>query len=476
MMPAWLNALAAIVIGALAGGGLAHPQDGPHADIRIGIDETGVHIGMMINLAFVDEMVDFPRESPDAVASIEEDVLRDLLTRYFIEENTIGIDGMEVLPVFKSFEIVRADTANLYLFPRAGMRGLILARVELEYPAKSMPRMVRFVWSTYPPNVLVDVPEGEARQPMAIEAQLTAEGTVDLLRFTQAEPEVIWHGTGLTREQRFLEVPDMLAPPETAKLPVLSLGLAVAGLVVMLAGVGRIGSVPRASQSRADRTATVGGASMDDASESGRVPATAPRGPRTGRRFPAFPLLACGAVLLAVAPVLRHVGRYELSVQGPQLPTEAQARAIFEPLHSNIYRAFDYEERSDIYDALARSVSGDLLESLYDQIYTSLIMYDQGGAVSRVSAIRLMNVEIKRIELVGADKHPGFSLEARWQVDGVVYHEGHSHRRTNEYLAEYSVARLEPGWRITGNRVVSQERLDPETGERPRPVIPDGEI
>lgn len=471
MTARWLNVLAAIVIGVLAGWAGAHPQDGPHADIRIAIDETGVHFSMMINLAFVDEMVDFPRESLDAVASVEEDALGELLKRYF-EKCPVGIDGVDVLPVFKRFEIVRADPANLYLFPRVGMRGLILARVELEYPAKSMPRMVRLTWSTYPANVLVDTPDGEPRPPMTIEAQLSAEGTVDLLRFTQSEPEVIWHGTGLTREQRFLEVPDVPGPSDPARLPILSLGMATGGLVVMLAGIGRIGGHPRRSRLPRSESGAPLEAPVADSVSTDDLPAQ----PSDRMRIPAGVVLAVGALLLAVAPALRNVGTLELSVQGPPLPTEAQARAIFEPLHANIYRAFDYEERSDIYDALARSVSGELLESLYNQIYTSLVMYDQGGAVSRVSAVRLMDVDIRMIGDVGPDKRPGFSLEARWQVDGVVYHEGHSHRRTNEYLAEYAVARLDTGWRITGNRIISQERLDPDTGERPKPIIPDGEI
>lgn len=443
----------AAVAGSLAADASGHPQDGPHADIRIKIDETGVHSGMMINLAFIDEMVSFPRESPDAVAQVEEGILRALLTRSFVEENVVEIDGMPVAPVVLSFEMIRPDVGQLYLFPRSGMRGLLRARLELEYPAKSMPRMVRFVWETYPPNVLLDLADGEERPPMAVEAQLDADGAFDILHFTKDAPEVMWHGSGLTREQRFLDVPDVDVSAESAKLPVLALATAVGGLVTMLAGVGRMGQ-----RGTRERSGSEG-------------PTRAPsRGNWTAG------LLATGAVLLAVAPMLRQVGTIELKAQAQSLPTDAQAKAIFEPLHANIYRAFDYDERSSIYDALARSVSGELLESLYDQIYTSLVMYEEGGAVSKVSALRLLRDEVKSIDRTGNDGRPVLTIEAKWQVDGVVYHEGHSHRRTNEYVAEYQVARLDEGWRITGNRVLSQERLDPQTGERPRPAIPDGEI
>lgn len=446
-------ALFALVAAHVAGDACAHPQDGPHADIRMKIDETGVHAGMMINLAFIDEMVDFPRESPDAVAQVEEGMLRELLTRYFVEQNVVEIDGMPVAPVVQSFEMIRPDVSQLYLFPRSGMRGLLRARLELDYPAKSMPRTVRFVWTTYPPNVLLDLAEGEERPPMAVEAQLEAEGTFDILHFTREAPEVMWHGSGLTREERFLDVPDVVSPVESARLPALSLATAVSGLIVMLVGVGRMGRREKVNQPEGEGVAR----------PQGRVGWTGI-------------LLASGAVLLAVAPMLRQVGTVELKARGQGLPTEAQAKAIFEPLHANIYRAFDYEQRGEIYDALARSVSGELLESLYDQIYTSLVMYEEGGAVSKVSSLRLMRDDVKSIAREGKDERPVITIEAQWQVDGVVYHEGHSHRRTNEYVAEYQLARLEEGWRITANRVLSQERLDPQTGERPRPTIPDGEI
>lgn len=417
-----------------------HPQDGPHADIRISIDEGGVHIGMMINLAFIDETVAFARESPTAVAEIEEDLLRQLLTEFFGGRNKVEIDGVAVGPIVRDFEMIRPGLENLPLFPLSGMRGLLRARVDVEYPSKAMPRRVRFVWDSYPLDVLSELPEGAARPPMAVEAQLIAEGTVDILRFTKEEPEITWHGTGLTREERFLEVPEAESAAKAACFPALSLGMAVGGLVLAMCGIQRTG-----------------------------------RREGERRRVPGAVLLLSGALLLATAPVLRRVGTVEMGM-GVRLPTAVEARAIFEPLHANIYRAFDYEERGAIYDALARSVDGPLLESLYDQIYTSLVMYEEGGAVSRVSAVRMMRAEIGSIGVAGDPPRAMFTLEAQWQVDGVVYHYGHSHRRTNEYVAEYAVGLTEEGWRIKGNRVLSQERLDPQTGEKPRPIMPDGEI
>ncbi len=413
-------------------GEVVHPQDGPHADIRAEIDESGVQFGMMINLAFVDEIVEINRESPDALDMIEEPMLKDALEAFFRNQFLVEIDGVEVEPVFDAFEMIRPGLENLPLFPNSGMRGLLRAKLEITYPGKSLPRNVRFVWSVFPPDVLA-LPDSEGNfPPMTIQAQLSAEGRVSILSFTPTEPEQIWHGTGKTREERFEPVPDgaFASTTGTVRLPMFAFSLAITGLALLASGIAK-----------------------------------------SGKRFG---WIAGGVFLFAVAPAFRTVGVVELAPIGGGQLTEAEARAIFEPLHANIYRAFDYEQRGEIYDALARSVSGDLLETLYDEIYRSLIMYDEGGAVSRVSAVRLMEVEVLSTGMIGEDDVPAFTVRAKWQVDGVVYHYGHSHERSNEYTAEYTVAQLTDGWRITGNRMLSQVRLDPET--KAPPQFLDGEI
>ena len=63
---------------------------------------------------------------------------------------------------------------------------------------------------------------------------------------------------------------------------------------------------------------------------------------------------------------------------GPPLPDEAAARAVFEPLHANVYAAFEHTSESAIYDAPALCVEGDLLEELYEQVYRSMMLL--GGA------------------------------------------------------------------------------------------------
>jgi len=173
-------------------------------------------------------------------------------------------------------------------------------------------------------------------------------------------------------------------------------------------------------------------------------------GPRRLRRAATGPLLLLSVVFLGV----QFAGR------GVDLPSDAEAVSVFEPLHENIYRAFDYTDESDVYDALAESVDGPLLERLYDEVYRSLVLQEAGGAVSRVASVRHLDLAVEEIGVVGERALPGFVVDATWQVDGAVYHWGHAHTRTNEYRARYTVHAAEQGWRIAASEVLAQRRVD----------------
>lgn len=148
-----------------------------------------------------------------------------------------------------------------------------------------------------------------------------------------------------------------------------------------------------------------------------------------------------------------------LFLDGSASALEAEeANEVFTPLHTNLYRAFDYTRREDVYDALARSVHGDLLDELYDQVYASLIQAEEGGAVSEVMEVR--HLGDSRFEEAEFDAGPGFRMDSRWQVDGAVFHFGHSHWRTNEYEARFGVAHTPEGWRLVEHEMQSAIRVD----------------
>ena len=112
-----------------------------------------------------------------------------------------------------------------------------------------------------------------------------------------------------------------------------------------------------------------------------------------------------------------------------------------------MFRAFDYHSESEIYDALARSVEGKLLEKLYLEINDSLRVQEQGGAISNIDQVKLVGGEL--IPSGGESSQAGFNYRSNWELLGTVEHWGHIHERNNRYDAEFRVELVGNDWKIT---------------------------
>ena len=414
-----LGAWIALAAGGRDAAGL-HPMDGPDVDCRIRIDEESVRFQITMNLAFVDAVIEPWRELVDVVHATELDALRDELLDHFQATNAVAIDGVEVTPLLygdEPFRFSPADPSLVPLFPRFGARSLAKVRLELEYPAKSRPSEVTMRWGSFPDNATLVDPDGNA-PPIEINAQLRAGGIDELVAFTKDEPVATWSGTIVSPEERFQEVPEVLAAP-TWVVPVPS-------LVVVLLALAWIAK------------------------------AVFGEGPRRAAR------LRIAFVGLVVAVLLEPLGHARVPdplATDRGLPDEIAAATVFRPLHANIYRAFDYDEEGDVYDALARSVEGPLLAELYGEIYASLVQEEAGGAVSRVRTVDVSEAEVSEVRR-DQEGRPTFDVEATWQIEGVVFHWGHAHVRRNEYTAAYVVRSGDEGWRIAACEVLAERRLE----------------
>jgi hypothetical protein len=404
-----------------------HPVDGPDVDVRVQIQDRAVRFQIIMNLAYVDEIVDTPREDDYSIKPSEHEGIRETLFEFLRESNSISIDGVKVTPIDKGFVVDEGDMDMLPLFPREMEKALVRVQMSMEYPCKSPPSRVSITWGKFPDNPVLETPGNKPK--IEIQAHLIAKGIDAIVPLTIDEPEYTWHDTGESVEDRFLAVPE---PPK--KNP-FQLSLVTGGLVLLVFLV----------------TVVVLGTGL-----------TAARRPRLAKRAAQVSILL--VVTLPIAFVSRNV--WVVDIPNPfdstaSLPTNEQAATIFTPLHSNIYRAFDYVEESEIYDALARSVKGNLLDDLYNQVYRSLIMHEEGGAVSRVKAVRPVSTVVESVGMLPTHgDRPGFQVLAKWQVDGVVRHWNHAHYRTNEYEARYTVVQEDVGWRIADHQVLGQKRID----------------
>jgi hypothetical protein len=130
----------------------------------------------------------------------------------------------------------------------------------------------------------------------------------------------------------------------------------------------------------------------------------------------------------------------------------ATSQRILNALLYNVYRSFDFRQEEAVYDMLARSVSGDLLETIYLETRNALVLESQGGARAKVN-------EVEVLETDTGPSGPGFRTRGTWIVAGSVGHWGHIHQRRNQYQADFTVSPVDGNWKITEMELLSEERL-----------------
>ncbi|QDV08539.1 hypothetical protein Poly30_40870 [Planctomycetes bacterium Poly30] len=406
----WIGAALAPLAAGERSAKAVDPKDGPDVDLRIAVEDDEIRFQVITNLAFLDATTAASREDPATLAAAEAPDAMTALFDLFRSENEVTIDGTVVQPIApdpgRDFEFDPGDPSLFPHFVRYGATAVAKTRLTLRYPCKSPPRRVSVTWGIWPANEQIAV-EGRETPSIEILARFAAGGVDRVITLKESEPQYTWHREADAGRNRMAAVPP-ITENEKPRLPWGAGAGAVLSLLCVL------------------------------------------KGPRALRRTLFGPLAVVFTALVAL----------QLSARDVDLPTEAEALAIFEPLHENIYRAFDYTDESAVYDALAQSVDGQLLSALYDDVYRSLVLQEEGGAVAKVTAVRHDRMTVGDIGLVGRQKRVGFRLECQWQVDGAVYHWGHAHTRTNEYIARYTVHAGDDGWRIAASQPIEQRRVD----------------
>lgn len=142
--------------------------------------------------------------------------------------------------------------------------------------------------------------------------------------------------------------------------------------------------------------------------------------------------------------------------------TADEAAALFAPLHRNIYESLDQASDEEVYDRLAASVAGEMLEDVYREIRLSLQMRDQGGAVSRVHEVSLRDSDLRE-----QDEPSGlFRYRCSWEVAGSVEHWGHRHVRRQWHQADFSVRPLDGHWKIVDWQLLDEQLVDSQVSLR----------
>ncbi|MHC4758176.1 MAG: hypothetical protein ACYTE8_05940 [Planctomycetota bacterium] len=136
------------------------------------------------------------------------------------------------------------------------------------------------------------------------------------------------------------------------------------------------------------------------------------------------------------------------------IPSNEENRRILHGLLLNTYRSSLYEDEEVVYDQLAKSVTGDLLSTVYLQNRDALNIDEAEGAKSIIDRVDVRSVESTQPMEGGA-----FSVLAGWDVYGSVRHWEHTHYRCNSYKAKLTIVPDDDYWKISNIEIIDEERV-----------------
>jgi hypothetical protein len=370
------------------------PHPGPSIWADVRIEDDRVVLELQAELEPIEQC--FGIEGPWLGPAAPE--LQARLERELLEAFRTGfpvtIDGTQVQPELEQLSLPVDDPDT---------DGWLVVKAHLVYPASAPPRRVTITWDRFGGTEFM----GERYVPMLVKRGRE----VDMMACLEREPSFTWHARGPRAHPRAI-VPEE-PPPDRSPWAIGALSCAAASALGCFAL----------------------------------------------RRRPLA--LRAGILVVGLGGALAlgtHAGKDAWRFGSAAMPGPDQAERLFEALHAGIYAAFEADDEDTIYELLARSVDVSLLDELYADIYESLVLREEGGAVCRIDGMEVFERDVRLPKEREGD--PRFEVDWGWTVDGLVAHWGHIHRRTNRYRATYGVRHDGRSWKIDEVKILEHDRTD----------------
>ncbi|MFK7768544.1 MAG: hypothetical protein AB8B55_15080 [Mariniblastus sp.] len=372
------------------------------------ITDHEVRHEVLIPLATLATLIDIERVDESFLEIDEQQAAAEKIKTFFSIGNPVKIDSVEVQPIFDRVDFYGLDLRDFAVQAEKRKVSMANGRVGLimSYSTKGSPTKVEVTWDKF--NNVIKV----------VDAVVFAHDEIEKTRFSMflVDNTYQWNEPDRKPLPPITQVSstiDLEALNPKIKIPMVATGLGLgAGLLALVS--------------------LFTGASWKTT-------------------LPVIVICAIGAACTL------SVAQREIAnpfVEAPKFEIEEEdAKQVFAQLHKNMFRAFDYRDESDVYDALAKSVDGELLRVLYLDIKKTLEMKEQGGATSRVNEVNLLDgskseLPIEQATELASDS-VGFGYRCKWNLVGTIEHWGHIHERLNKYDAEFKVQLRDDAWKIT---------------------------
>lgn len=380
------------------------------------ITDTEVRHEVLIPVASLASFIDMERADESYLEIDEQDAAKPLIEALFgSEENEVKIDGVVVQPVFDRIDFHGLDVRDFVTNAPRRKISMYNGRVGviMKYSTKGPPQQVDVHWEIF--NEVVKT----------VDTRVIAYDQAELTEFSKFLVDDVyrWNDSNRPPLPEITGVDSSKYQLAETPVPVLSIVLGVLAVVLVAGCRGLLG---------------------------GSV--------ATGL-----------AVTSGVAAILcTNTGVYRL--QAPMTANIEATDAIFAQLHKNVFRAFDYSQDEEVYDALAKSVNGPLLSDLFLEVNRSLEMKEKGGAIAKIREVNILEGSQKATH--NEHDSPAFGYVCKWNLVGTVEHFGHIHERTTQYEANFDVELIDDAWKITSVQFEDQKhgpiKSDPRTFENIR--------
>jgi hypothetical protein len=341
----------------------------------------------------------FDFDMDDMIRVEDMDSIKSRIARFLVHRNTVSIDGVEYRPVIDRIHFVEVTLAGVQIMevPKALPYASAIIGIIFAYPHESMPKEVTMEWDLFNEKVQrVPCLSVDPAGPWPYE-------------ITTSQNVVKW--TNFLKHYKLPTISEQKVEEASLTIPIFSVVCLLMVLFVLLRNNWTLNGLSR------------------------------------WRKFFFVLYILLGIISFPVG--------YEMKIPFFEKSrySSPEALELVSQLLKNIYRAFDFRMESDVYDKLALSTTEQLLQQIYLQTRSGLVIENQGGIEARVDEVLVTNVS----EIDMSDE--GLSLRCNWIIKGVVGHWGHKHQRINQYDAIIKLVSAGGAWKMNELEMINEVRL-----------------